>query len=270
MRIVITFLFLLPLALVRFKKIDRKTAIILFVSGIIGSVLPSWLFATAQTKIGSSMAGTLNSLTPLFTLIIGLMFFGLKTRWYNIIGVIIGLFGAIGLIISSTGTEGFTLSNSYSLLIVIATVCYAINVNIIKSYLSHLDSLSITALTFFFVGVPLLVYTLMGMDIVNSIKLNPDKLTGLIYLSILSIVGTGLALIAFNNLIKISSPVFASSVTYLIPVVAIIWGIIDGENFKLTYIMWFTMIIFGVVMVNARPGTGANIASKLLFWKMKE
>ncbi|NOY50879.1 MAG: DMT family transporter [Chlorobi bacterium] len=266
LRIVITFLFLSPIAFIRFKKIERKTAIILFVSGIIGSVIPSWLFATAQTQIDSSLAGTLNSLTPLFTLIVGLLFFKLKTRWYNIIGVIIGLFGAVGLIMASS-SGSFDLNIKYSFLVIIATLCYAINVNIIKTYLNHLDSLSITALTFFLVGLPLLFFTIFFMDVPAEIIAEPEKLKGLGYLSVLSIVGTGLALIAFNNLIKISSPVFASSVTYLIPVVAIAWGILDGEIFKLSYILWFALIIFGVFMVNAKPGKGANISSMLLFGK---
>ena len=269
LRIVITFLFLLPIAVLKIKKIDKRTAWILFISGFIGSVIPSWMFATAQTQIGSSMAGTLNSLTPLFTLIIGVAFFKLKTRWFNILGVFIGLVGAIGLILASS-EQDLVVNVKYSFLIVIATICYAINVNLIKSYLKQLDSLTITALTFFYVGIPLLLFIIFLTDVPSNLVHQPSTLTGLGYLSVLSIVGTGLALIAFNNLIKISSPVFASSVTYLIPVVAIAWGIIDGELFKLSYILWFSIIILGVFLVNAKPGTYSNISSRLLFGKRKK
>ena len=269
LRIVITFLFLLPLAILKVKKIDKKTSWILLISGIIGSVIPSWLFATAQTQIGSSMAGTLNALTPLFTLIVGVIFFGLKTRWFNVLGVIIGLMGAVGLILVSS-QHGLETNIKYSMLIVIASLCYAINVNIIKTHLNHLDSLTITSLTFFFVGIPLLLFVLFASEVPSNIVNKPGTLIGLGYLSILSVVGTGLALIAFNKLIKTTSPVFASSVTYLIPVVAIAWGIIDGEIFKLSYAIWFVIIILGVFLVNAKPGTYNNLSSKLLFAKRKK
>ena len=264
LRIVITFLFLLPLAILKIKKVDKRTSWTLLISGIIGSVIPSWLFATAQTQIGSSMAGTLNALTPLFTLIIGVLFFNLRTRWYNVLGVFIGLVGAVGLIYASSHT-GLETNIKYSLLVVVATLCYAINVNLIKTYLSHLDSLTITALTFFFVGIPLTMFILFASDVPSNLINKPETLVGLGYLSILSVIGTALALIAFNKLIKTNSPVFASSVTYLIPVVAIAWGIIDGEVFKLTYAFWFTIIILGVFLVNAKPIT----YSKLLFRKRK-
>lgn len=269
MRIVITFLFLSPLVFVKIKKINFKTGLILFIAGIIGSVMPSWLFATAQTHIGSSLAGTLNSLTPLFTLIIGVLFFKLKTRWYNILGVLIGLAGAIGLIMANS-SGGFDINFKYSTLVIIATICYATNVNIIKVHLKDLDSLSITVLTFFLVGFPLFMFTLLFMDTIPEIISEPEKIKGLGYLSILSIVGTGLALIAFNKLIKLSSPVFASSVTYLIPVVAIAWGILDGEIFKFSYVLWFILILFGVFLVNAKPGINLNISSKLLFSRRKK
>lgn len=269
LRVVITFLFLLPLAILKIKKIDKRTTWILMVSGIIGSVIPSWLFATAQTQIGSSMAGTLNALTPLFTLIIGVLFFGFKTRWFNVVGVIIGLVGAIGLIMASSH-NGLEANIKYSLLVIIATLCYAINVNIIKTHLSHLGSLTITALTFFYVGIPLTLYILFASNVPSNLINEPKTLTGLGYLTILSVVGTALALIAFNKLIKTSSPVFASSVTYLIPVVAIAWGIVDGEIFKLSYAIWFTLIILGVFLVNAKPGTYTNISSRLLFGKRRK
>lgn len=269
LRVVITFLFLLPLAILKIKKVDKRTTWILLISGIIGSVIPSWLFATAQTQIDSAMAGTLNALTPLFTLLIGVLFFKYKTRWLNVLGVIIGLVGAIGLIMASS-QHALEANIKYSLLVVAATLCYAINVNIIKSYLSHLGSLTITALTFFYVGIPLTLFVLFASNVPSNLVNHPETLIGLGYLSILSVVGTALALIAFNKLIKTSSPVFASSVTYLIPVVAIAWGIIDGEIFKLSYAIWFIIIILGVFLVNAKPGTYANLGSKLLFGKRRK
>ncbi len=250
LRVVITFLFLLPIAIIKLSKIDQKHRNFLILSGVIGSLIPSFMFAIAQTQISSFLAGTLNSLTPLFTLFMGLAFFNMKAKWFNILGVFIGLMGALGLIYASSGNLGFVINAKYSTLVLIAAICYAFNVNFIKVYLKQLDSLTITALTFFYIGIPSLIYTLIFSDIPSKIIHEDNALTGLGYISILSIFGTGIALIAFNKLIKMSSPIFASSVTYIIPIVAILWGIIDGEIFKLVYLIWFVLILIGVLLVN--------------------
>ena len=251
LRVVITFLVLIPLAIKTISNTDRKLKWQLLISGIIGSLIPSFLFAIAQTQINSFLAGTLNALTPLFTLFIGLLFFKLKFTWYNMLGVFAGLLGAIGLIYASSGSIGFAVNIKYSFLIIIAAACYAFNVNYIKVKFKNLDSLTITALTFFFIGIPSFAYVLIFSDIPNKLLHEQQALTGLGYVSILAILGTGLALIFFNKLIKISSPVFASSITYIIPIVAIAWGIFDGEIFQSVYIIWFLLILTGVFLVNA-------------------
>lgn len=265
LRITVTFIFLLPFALIKLSKIDSKHRNYLIISGIIGSFIPSFMFAIAQTGISSSLAGILNSLTTLFTLIMGLAFFKLKATWYNIIGVFIGLFGAVGLIYVTSGETGFVFNIKYAFFVIVATICYAFNVNFIKIYLKQLDALTITALTFFYVGIPSLAYVFIFSDIPDKLLHEKDALTGLGYISILSVAGTGIALIAFNKLIKINSPVFASSVTYLIPVVAIVWGIIDEEIFKPVYLVWFLLILLGVLLVNTKSLKAMNIGSKLLF-----
>lgn len=270
LRITITFLFLLPFALIKLSKIDKKHRKYLIISGIIGSLIPSFLFAIAQTGISSSLAGILNSLTPLFTLFLGLLFFKFRAKWYNIIGVFIGLIGAVGLIYISSGSQGFVFNIKFASLVIIASICYGFNVNFIKLYLKQLDSLTITAFTFFYIGIPSFIYVVAFSDIPNKLINETNSLSGLGYVSVLSIVGTGIALIVFNKLIKISSPIFASSVTYIIPVVAIVWGIIDGEVFKLSYLIWFTIIILGVFLVNAKSGTYSNVSSWLLFGKRRK
>ncbi len=268
LRVTITFLFLLPIAIKKSLQVSRKMAIYLTISGAIGSLLPALLFALAQTKIDSGLAGTLNALTPLFTLILGVAFFKLTTKWYNIVGVMVGLVGAIGLIYASNN-QAFVFNLKYASFIFIATICYAFNVNFIKIYLKELSSLTITVLTFYYVGIPSFIYVLFFSDIPSKLINSSDSLIGIGYLSILSIAGTGLALIAFNQLIKISSPIFASSVTYMIPIVALSWGIIDGEVFKPGYLIWFTLIVVGVLLVNASLQRRKNIGTMLLFWKRK-
>jgi len=266
LRVTLTFLFLLPYGIKKARKMKRKMAFYLAISGFIGSLIPALMFAIAQTQINSSLAGTLNALTPLFTLILGITFFNLIARWYNIIGIVLGLIGAVGLIYFSSDTS-FVFNLKYSFYVIIATICYAFNVNFIKVFLKEIDSFTITVLTFFYIGIPTLIYVLFFSEIPVKLMESADSFKGLGFLSILSFVGTGLALMAFNKLIKVSSPIFASSVTYMIPIVAIIWGIIDGEVFKLSYLIWFILIIGGVLLVNANPNRQKNLASILLFRK---
>jgi len=263
LRVTITFLALLPFAFSRLKLASRRITGYIIISGLAGSLVPAILFSIAQTQIDSGVAGTLNALTPLFTLILGVSFFKLKTRLYNIIGVFVGLAGATGLIYVS-GEHGFVFNLKYAILIIVSTICYAFNVNFIKTYLKNLDALTITVLTFFYLGIPLLIVILFFTGIPHKLVNNPENFKGLGYLTILAVVGTGLALTAFNKLIKMTSPVFASSVTYMIPVVAILWGVIDGERFRPVYFFWFLLIITGIVLVNANPSRKYNIVGWLM------
>ena len=268
LRIVLTFLFLLPFSFKAVKTVSRHYFWPLFVSGIIGSVVPALLFAIAETRIESGLAGTLNSLTPLFTLVVGLLFFGFKTRWINVAGVFIGLAGAGGLMVAASGGH---LGGDfwYAFLVVIASVCYAVNVNLVKRFFVGLDSMQITVLTFFYIGIPTLLYVLLFTRVPTLLSSRPDAWAGMGYLAILSVVGTGLALIAFNKLIKLSSPVFASSVTYVIPIVAILWGVLDGEKFTLAYFFWMLLILGGVFLVNATPRVKIKEKQKNYFAKNK-
>lgn len=257
LRIGISFLFLLPFALARIGRAEKRHWKYLILVGIIGSGLPAFLFARAQTGLDSSLAGILNSLTPLFTLLIGVTFFTLKSRWYNVAGVILGLAGALGLI-SISGVQGFEFNMKYAIYVIAATLCYAINVNLIKYRLPDLDPVTITALSFVVIGIPVILHLLVFTDFIPRLEQLEGAGTGLLYIAILSIVGTGLALMLFNALVKIASPVFASSVTYTIPLVAVFWGMTDGESVSWTAAIWIFMILTGVFLVNKKnkkPGT---------------
>ena len=254
LRISITFLVLSPFALNKLKSLSKYEWKFLALNGIIGSGFPAFLFAKAQTGIDSSLAGILNSLTPLFTLIVGTLFFSYKSKWFNIAGVLIGLTGAVGLI-SISGSRGFEFNFQYAVYIIFATICYAINVNIVKYKLPDLNALTITVMSFFIIGIPVITYLLVFTDFLHQVITEPSSLKGLGYVAILSIVGTGIALIAFNKLVKVASPVFAASVTYLIPIVAVSWGMIDGEIISPFSYLWMALILLGVFLVNKKKIT---------------
>lgn len=249
LRIVAAWLFLLPWAVRQLKGLKRRQWLYLVLVGMVGSAAPAYLFPKAQTGIDSAMAGILNSLTPLFTLSVGMLIFGTRPAVSKITGVLVGLAGAVGLM-SVSGGKDLAFNFSYAIYILIATLCYAINANIVKHRLGDVNPVRLTALAFFLIGPPAMLWLGLDGDFSQKLVSLPGVTTGLMYVAILGMIGTGLALMFFNRLIQMTSPVFASSVTYLIPIVAVLWGIADGEVFRLSYFLWIAMILGGVMLVN--------------------
>ncbi len=247
-RISIAFLFLLPF-LLKYKKIDLKKYLVgLLCMGVFGNFIPAFLFTKAETQISSSLTGMLNALTPLFTILVAYVWLKTKSSAIKIIGVLLGFIGALVLVYFSPSNQ----SNNnaiYSLLVVAATLCYAISITGIKKYLSDIDSITATVWAFMLMGPPALVYLLCFTDFTIHIN-NTGAASAIGYLSILAIVGTALSVIIYNNLIKLSGPVFASSCTYLIPVVAIAWGLFDGEAIDPMQLVSIGIIIFSIYLIN--------------------
>lgn len=250
-RVVAASLFLLPFALIRLKEINKAQYGKLFFSGMMGIFLPAFLFAVAQTKMDSGIAGILNSLTPIFTLIIGVMVFNQHFPIRSVIGILIGLAGTIVLIMSRTGGEvgGF---NYYVILVILACICYGANVNFIKFRLTDLKSLTITSIAVMLIGPFALIYLFFFTPFTTTLAKTEGAGTALAFLILLGIMSTSIATILFNRLIKISTPLFASSSTYLIPIVAVIWGLIDGEHLSTGHFIGMTLIITGVYLANKK------------------
>ena len=248
LRTLFTAIFLIFIGGKKIFKIKRKHWYYLTLNGFVGTFFPAFLFAFAIDKIDSSIASILNSLTPLNTLIFGALVFGFSFRKRQLIGVLIGLVGTLMLIL-----KGAELNPNqdyfYASFILIASIGYALNVNILKKYLFDLDALSITVANFVLLIIPTLI-VLWFTDFFETFEINQSTKTGMFYLAILAVFGTGLAKIMFNRLIQISTPIFSSSVTYLIPIVAITWGILDGEKITLFQVFSGAIVMFGVYLVN--------------------
>lgn len=251
LRIFIAFLFLLPLAFRHLKKNLFKHTAAFAGMGIFGNLLPAFLFTRAETMISSALTGMLNSLTPVFALLLGLFIFKQKVRTLQVIGIIVGLGGAIGLL--SLGKEDLTNGNIFvgGGLVVLATFFYGLSVNIIKAKLSNINAITATVFAMCIIG-PIAGVYLFTTDFILRMHTMPHAWESLGYVSILAIFGTALSVIVFNILIKEAGVLFSSSVTYLIPVFAMIWGIFDGE--KLTYIhgIFIVVILSGVWLVNKK------------------
>ena len=245
-RIFISFLAFLPIAIKHFNKLKKENIISLLIIGVIGNAIPAFLFTKAQTRIDSSLAGILNSLTPMFTLFVGLLFYKSKLLSINIAGILLGLIGAIGLV--SNGQNILAGDNSYAIFIVVATIFYGISTNEIKFKLPGMSGIAIAALSFFFIG-PFAGIYLLFTDFSGAIN-SGVFLPSLGYIAILAIFGSFFAVMLFNTLIKYTSAIFGASVTYFIPIIAIMWGILDGEPFTFNHLLWFMVIIVGVYLVN--------------------
>jgi len=241
---------LLPIAL-RSLPTLRKHAVPLFFTGLVGNAIPAFLFALAQTEIPSSLSGMLNSLTSLFTLVLGVAFFRTQPRLNQFIGVLLALIGTAGVIGFAHLLE-FSKYGRYSLLVVVAACCYGMAVNIVKTYLIDVRAPQIAALSFLLTVPILSIYLVFFTDFVTQIATHPESRWGLLYIGILGLLSTALAVILFNLLIKETTAVFASSVTYLIPVVALGWGIADGETIGRGQLGYLVLILGGIFLINAR------------------
>jgi drug/metabolite transporter (DMT)-like permease len=255
LRIALASLALLPVSLRQLPNLKKKDLPSLLVAGFIGSFFPAFLFMIAETRIDSSLAGMLNSLTPVFTLIVGLLFYHTAFRRMQAAGLLLGLAGATGLILAG---EGFRLGtvNSFAFFIVLATFFYAISMNQIKSRLSHLTGVQITSLSFLFIGPAAMAY-LLTTDLA-SVRANPEWPVHLLALAALGMIGTALAQLLMNSLIRHSSAVAASSVTYIIPIFAIMWGVLDGEKVTGIHLAGMCFILSGVYLIGRKRGNSLN------------
>lgn len=247
LRIIFTSITLFLLAFKSIFSLSKNLWIHILTTALLGTLFPVFLFAFAIHKIDSSIASILNSITPLNTLIVGVLFYGLTFLKKQLIGVIIGLIGAVFLILK--GSQLSPDQNYYfALLIVIASIGYAFNINILKKYLNNVKALTLTTANFSLLFIPALII-LWKTDFFEMEYVQTTK-ESLIYVVILSIFGTALAKTMFNKLVQMSSPIFSSSVTYLIPLVAIFWGFIDGENIHIIQLLTGSFILLGIYISN--------------------
>ncbi len=243
LRIIFCAAFLLIVGFKSLTKIPLYKWKYIAATSLFGTFMPVYLFSIAQTEIDSSVSAILNSLVPLNTLIIGALIFGLQFQRRQYFGVIIGLAGSV-LLVYNGAIDNPAQNYYYALFVVTATICYATNVNLIKKHLSDLTPLTISVGNFALMLIPALIILLCSGF--TDVMVNPKVQTAMIYIVILGVLGTGIANIVFFRLIQMSSPVFASSVTYLIPIVACIWGLLDNESLSLAQGFGALVILVGV------------------------
>ncbi len=250
LRILFSALILILVGWKSLKTIKKEEWKWIFISAILGTGVPVFLFAYAETEIDSAVASILNSSVPLLAFVVGILLFNAKFVKQKFIGVIIGLAGSIALILIGAQVNP-NQNYLYSLLVILASAMYAINVNIIKNYLQNVSAMAIAAGNFIFLIVPAFIILASTGFFSQPITTDVDLLTAMGYVLILSLFGTAAAKVMFNKLVQISDPVFASSVTYLMPVVSVTWGLLDGETFTILQFIATAVIISGVYIGNS-------------------
>ncbi len=251
LRIGIAFLFLTPLYVKHYKIELKKYFKGLFIMGVFGNLIPAFLFTKAETQISSSLAGMLNALTPIFTILVAFVWLKTKPSGVKISGIIVGFIAACCLMLFDKTDDTFQ-NVIYSLLIFAATFFYGVSLNAIKKYLSDLNSVAATLWAFSITGPIALIYLFSCTDFTIHLSQHPLALQSLGYISILAIVGTALSVILYNVLIKKAGVLFASSCTYLIPIVAVLWGVFDGEYINFAQILSIIAIILSVYLINRK------------------
>lgn len=256
LRLAVAAAVLAPFAIVRIRRVKRHQWPVLLSIGMTGSLLPAFLFALAQTQIDSGVTGALNALTPLFTLIIGAFIFRQVVTGPTLVGLLVGFIGTLLLVLMSASGE--FVVNGYALFVVLATICYGANVNLIRSFLPDQSPLTITGVSLLMVLPVACLYLLGPAEILPKLD-GVQAWSSFVAVIVLGVVGTAMALILFNHLVQVANTVFASSVTYLIPVVAMSLGVLDGEVIGVWQFAGMGLILLGVWLANRKPLATADV-----------
>lgn len=251
LRTIITGIILFSVGLKSLKSIKKEEWKWIVISGCLGSFLPAFLFAIAETEIDSAITSVLNSLVPLNAILIGFSIFKIGFTRRQLAGVITGFIGTSILIFKGADLNP-DQNYLYAGFVIMSTVMYAFNVNIIKKHLQHVKPLGIATGNYVAIMLPAIMILLATDFFSETTYLNPNFKMAMIYVFILSLLGTALAKVLFNTLVQISTPVFASSVTYLMPIVALGWGLLDGEEFSVLQILASLIILLGVFLAHKK------------------
>lgn len=251
LRIIITGFILFIAGFNSLKKLSKNTIKWIAISGFLGTFFPAFLFAYAETEIDSAIASILNSIVPINTILFGFLVFNIISTKRQIIGVLIGFTGAI-LLISNGAAINPNQNYWYALLVIIATVMYAFNINIIKRHLQNISPLTIAVGNFTVIIIPAFLVLIYSGFFTQQVLQGPNFSISIFYVFLLSLFGTAIAKVLFNNLVQISTPVFASSVTYIMPIVAVFWGLLDNEVFSFWQGIATLIILGGVYLANSK------------------
>lgn len=245
-RIALTGLFFLPWMISTWKKTEAKDIPFLLVVALLGSGFPALLFPLAQTSLSSGFTGILSASTPLFTIMLGSFFFKVPIGKRTLLGVLLGFLG-IGFLISGAGNAYNDWNIGSAIFILTATCMYAISSNTVNRYLTHLDSMSISSFVFTALSIPAW-YVIVHNDTLSRLKDTQVLKESFFPLLALAFMGSFLATLLFFQLIKREGVVFSSTVSYIIPFMAILLAFFDGESIHWMHLAGMLIILTGIYL----------------------
>jgi drug/metabolite transporter (DMT)-like permease len=251
LRITIAGLVLVPFAINGLKQLTPKQQFYSVVMGLCGSGVPAFLFSLAQTRVESGIAGILNSLTPIFILVNGFLFYKVRYAWQQTVGVLVGFAGCAGLILLTHKPHGAYDNNYwYALLIVAATFLYGMSNQVLMHHLKGLSSLLITPVAFFYAGAAASV-VLFSTGFAQMVQ-QPGAWQGVLYIALLASFGSAMAMLLYNHLAQRTGVAFAGTVTYVMPVVSLVWSFVDREYIGWEHFGAMALILLGVYLVRRK------------------
>ncbi|AYN00843.1 DMT family transporter [Chryseobacterium sp. 3008163] len=250
LRVLIAGIILMPIAISKYKLFPKKHLKWLILAAFTGNFIPMFLFPIAETEISSSIAGIINSMMPIFVIIVGTLFWKFETTKRQMTGIFISFTGVC--LLAFGGGDDSTFKIFPILLLLLATLCYAISTTTVKSKLMEVSSTVLSAFVFSFILFLPSLIALISTGFVSTFTFSKENMMGLMFVSLLSVFGTGLAMMMNYRLLKVSTPLFASTVTLLMPIVAIIWGILDGEKLTILQFAGASVIIAGLIFLRAK------------------
>jgi drug/metabolite transporter (DMT)-like permease len=255
LRVTAAFIFLLPYSITQIRDLEWKDHLRLLASGLMGVFIPAFLFATAQTELASAITGILNTLSPLFTMLTGALLFGAVFRGYAILGIITGLAGTVILLLAGSGTDLIGV-HWFGFLVVLACFLYGLNLNFIKFKIQHLRPMTISSVSLLWIGPLAAIYLFGFSDFLHRLEVIEGASKSMGYIILLGFMSTAVAGSLFTILVKLKGPLYASSVTYLMPVVSVLWGVLDGEKLLAGHFIGMALIIGGVWIANFKTNQG--------------
>jgi drug/metabolite transporter (DMT)-like permease len=250
LRVLISGILLSPIAILNWKNFPIKQLKWLLLAAFAGNFIPMFLFPIAETKVSSSIAGIMNSMMPIFTIIVGVFFWGTKTTSKQILGILISFFGVVVLLFS--GEDSSDMPLFYVGLLLFAAFLYAVSVTTVGAKLTHIPAKMMSSFVFFYVLFLPSLFSLYFSDFFKVFSFTKENMIGMGFVATLSVLGTGLAMMLQYRLMSISNPLFASTVTLLMPVVAVIWGVIDGESFTVLQAFGALIIFAGLIFLRKK------------------
>lgn len=246
LRLSLAFLALLPFAIYYLPRTNRKKIFPIAMVGLFGNGIPAFLFTAAEEKLDSALAGVLNATTPVFAVVLGITFFRIRLKWLNYLGVAIGFAGACVAMLAN-GTNQFSADLWYAGLILIATTCYALSINLVRYYLREVHPMAVTSIAFFMIGIPATFWA-FKCGSVQTLQHHAWGWNAFGYIAILGLVGTAFAVLIFNYLVRMTNAVYASTVTYLMPITSILWGLYFNEIINIWHVLGIGVILAGVYL----------------------